>query len=192
MLKRGFTLLEVLISIMLLSLVLMALYKSSEILRKSNKNLFEHLEKSSNILKGSKTLYMDLIQSDGNITIDTKKDFHHFSIEKTNNSLYGLNQSKVTWLVYKELNTLLRIEGNGYNLPLKIEDNVAIDKIAKNIETFKIYRNKKNQKILIILKVLGEEAQNFMVQNISLEGFDPPFVHPTLKQNKKPLKKNKN
>lgn len=177
--KRGFTLLEVLISIMLLSLVLMALYRSSEILRKSNKNLFEHLEKSSNILKGSKTIYMDLVQSDGNITIDTNKEFHHFSIERTNHSLYGLYQSKVTWLVSKKLNTLLRIEGNRYKLPLKIEDNVAIDVIAKNIEIFRIYRSKKNRKILVILKVLGGETQSFIVKNISLEGFDPPFINPT-------------
>jgi prepilin-type N-terminal cleavage/methylation domain-containing protein len=68
--KKGFTLLEVLISIMLLSLVLMALYRSVDILRASNKNLFNHLEKSSDAMKGARTLYIDLLRADSNISIE--------------------------------------------------------------------------------------------------------------------------
>jgi len=46
--RRGaFTLVEVLISITLLTIVFMALYRSVDILRASNRNLFSHLERSS-------------------------------------------------------------------------------------------------------------------------------------------------
>ncbi|NOZ90633.1 MAG: prepilin-type N-terminal cleavage/methylation domain-containing protein [Epsilonproteobacteria bacterium] len=165
--RVAFTLLEVLISIMLLSLVLMALYKSAEILRNSNKNLFHHLEKSSGAIKGAKTIYEDILQSDGNITIDTKKKFHHIIIENTRHSLYQMPSAKVVWLVYKENNSLLRVEGGKYNMPLKNEQNVAIDEVATNMELFKAYKSKKEKKMLVVMKIRGEETQSFMVQNIS-------------------------
>jgi len=164
----AFTLIEVLISISLLSLVLMALYKSADILRDSNLHLFHYLEKSSETLKGSKTLYMDLMHADGNITINTEEKFHRIEIGATTNSLYGLALSQVTWLVHKEDDTLLRIEGGSYHMPLKNEERVEVDIIAKNIEMFKIYKSKKKDKILAMIQIKGQEAQIFMVQGIPL------------------------
>jgi len=166
--KKAFTLLEVLISIMLLSLVLMALYRSADILRASNKNLFHHLEHSSDAMKGARTLYIDLLQADGNITIDSKeKKFYKIIINNTQNSLYGLYHAKVIWLVYKEDSTLLRIEGNNYNLPLKSDTNVNINKIDKNIELFTAYKSKDKNRILVVLKTVGQNAQSFMIQHLS-------------------------
>ena len=164
---------------MLLSLVLMALYRSADILRASNRNLFHHLENSSNSIKGMKTLYMDIIYSDGNLTITHLKKFHSIEIINTKHSLYGLYHSKVTWLVYKEDNTLLRIEGNNYDLPLQEKDNVEIDTIIKNIELFKIYTNKKNNKVIVISKVLNQDAQSFMINNleIKLEKYRKNEIH---------------
>ena len=167
--KRAFTLVEVLISITLLSLVLMALYKSADILRHSNLHLFKYLEKSTNTLKGSKTLYMDLMHSDHNVTIKTEDKFHRLIINHTRHSLHGLAQAKVVWLVYKENNTLLRIEGGNYTLPLKSEQTVEIDVIAKNLELFKIYKSKKRDKVLAIIKIKAQEPQLFMTQNLPLK-----------------------
>jgi len=166
--NRAFTLIEVLISITLLSLVLMALYKSADILRNSNLHLFKYLQKSSNSLKGSKTLYMDLMHADYNITINSEKKFHRLTIENTTHSLYGQGQSKVVWLVHKNENTLLRLEGGKYNLPLRNEEKVEVDVIAENIKLFKIYRSKKKDKILVMIQIEGQEPQLFMSQNIPL------------------------
>ena len=166
--KKGFTLIEVLISITLLSLVLMALYKSAEILRKSNFHLFEYLQTSTKSLKGSKTLFMDIMQADNNVTINTEEKFHRLTLENTSNSLYGQAQAKVVWLVSKEKNTLLRIEGGVYDIPLKNEQHVEIDVIAKNVELFKIYKSKTKTKILAMLKLKGQEPQIFMSQNLQV------------------------
>ena len=164
----AFTLVEVLISITLLSLVLMALYKSADILRNSNLHLFHYLQKSTHALKGSKTLYMDLMHADHNISINTEEKFHRLTINNTRHSLYGLAQVKVVWLVYKEDNTLLRLEGGEYQMPLKNEQHVEIDVIAKNIELFKIYKSKKKNKILAMIQIKGQEPQLFMTQNLPL------------------------
>jgi prepilin-type N-terminal cleavage/methylation domain-containing protein len=167
--KHAFTLVEVLISITLLSLVLMALYRSADILRHSNLHLFKYLEKSTNTLKGSKTLYMDLMHSDYNLSIKTEEKFHRLIINNTTHSIHGLAQAKVVWLVYKEANTLLRVEGGEYSMPLKSEEKVEIDMIAKNLELFKIYKSKKKDKILAMIKIKGQEPQLFMTQNLPLK-----------------------
>jgi len=164
--KSAFTLIEVLISITLLSLVLMALYKSADILRDSNMHLFRYLEKSTHTLKGSKALYMDLMHSDHNITINTDEKFHRLTINSTTHSLHGLSLAKVVWLVYKEENTLLRIEGGEYSMPLKSEERVEIDVIAKKIELFRIYKSKKKDKVLAMIQTKGQDPQIFMTQNI--------------------------
>ena len=164
---KAFTIVEVLISITLLSLVLMALYKSADLMRASNLHLFNHLKKSTNTLKGSTTLYKDLIHAEHNMSIDTEEKFHRLSIENTTHSLYGLAQAKVVWLVHKTDNTLLRVEGGSFNIPLKNEERVEIDVIAKNIELFKIYKSKKKDKILAMIQIKGQDPQVFMSQNIS-------------------------
>ena len=164
--KLAFTLIEVLISITLLSLVLMALYKSADILRNSNLHLFHYLEKSSHTLKGSQTLYLDLMHSDYNVTINNKDKFHQLIINRTRHSIHGLSQAKVVWLIYKDDNTLLRLEGGEYHLPLKSEERVEVDVIAKNLELFKVYKSKKKSKLLVLIKIKGQEPQVFMTQNL--------------------------
>jgi len=144
----------------------MALYRSADILRASNKNLFHHLEHSSDAIKGVSTLYKDIIEADRNISIVTKNKFHQIIINSSYHSLYGLYRAKVVWLVYKKDNTLLRIEGNSFTLPIKSEQNIAIDKIVDKVELFKIYRGKKGTKLLVMLKTVNSDAQSFMIQNL--------------------------
>jgi len=155
---------EVLVSIALLGIILPALYQSVDMLRDSNQHLFEYLEKAKKVSKATQTLYLDILSSDGNITIK-KDEFTRLCMEQTKNSLYALPVAKVCWVVLKKDNTLARIEGNAYNLPLGSEERVEINPIMKEVEVFDVYHQK--DKILVLLQQQAKEPISFMIQGLS-------------------------
>ncbi len=181
--RKAFTLMEVLVSIALLGIILPALYQSVDMLRDSNQHLFEYLEKAKSVSKATQTLYLDILSSDGNITIK-KDEFTRLCMEQTKNSLYALPVAKVCWVVLKKDNTLARIEGNAYNLPLGSEERVEINPIMKDVEVFDVYHQK--DKILVLLQQQAKEPISFMIQGVSR----PEKKKKKKKKTKKPKKNN--
>lgn len=174
---KAFTLLEVLISITLLGIVIVALFSTVDMLHNSNQHLLEYLKKSKKITRATKVLYLDIMASDGNITIK-KDEYSRVCMEKTRNSLYALPTAKVCWVVLKKNQTLARIEGNAYHLPLKSEERVEVDSIMTGIEIFDIYHQK--DKVLVLIQQQGKEPISFMLQGIT---------KPKVKKKKKSAKK---
>ncbi len=183
--RKAFTLMEVLVSIALLGIILPALYQSVDMLRDSNQHLLEYLGKAKKVSKATQTLYLDILSSDGNITIK-KDEFTRLCMEQTKNSLYALPVAKVCWVVLKKDNTLVRIEGNAYNLPLGSEERVEINPIMKDIEVFDVYHQK--DKILVLLQQQAKEPISFMVQGVSKP--EKKKKEKKKKKTKKPKKKN--
>jgi len=161
--RSAFTLIEVLIAIVLLGIILPALYETVLLLRNSNTHLFEHLEKAKKVTQATDTLYLDLLSSDGNISIK-KDDFSRVCIENTKNSLYALSVAKVCWVVLKSENTLLRIEGYDYHLPLQGEEKVEVNAVMTQVELFDVYYKK--DKILVLLQQKAKDPITFMIQGI--------------------------
>lgn len=189
--RGAFTLVEVLISIALISLVLLGLYKSLDLQRDSNRQLHEYLRKSLQRDRVAITLYNDLLSSDGNLSI-RKGRFDRLCIQNTVNSLYGLPSAKVCWVVLREGKELLRVEGGEYRLPLGGESSVAIDRVMGPMELFDIYR--KGGELLVAMKAEREEPYTFLMQGVE----QPPKPAPKKKKTKagqkkgtkkKPLKK---
>jgi len=180
--RKAFTLVEVLISIALLGIILPILFSSVESLRMSNKHLLTYLERAKKVSKATEVLYMDIIGSDGNISIK-KDEFTRLCIEDTSNSLYALPTAKVCWVVLKNQKTLARVEGNAYALPLGIEERVEVDIVMKDMVLFDVYHKK--DKVLVLLEQKGKEAISFMVHGIS-----KAEKRKKKKPNKKPRKRN--
>jgi len=177
--QKAFTLIEVLISIGLLGIVIVALFSTVSMMRDSNAHLYTYLQKSKKITKATKVLYMDIMGSDGNISIK-KDEFSRLCMQETKNSLYALSLAKVCWVVLKKDNTLARIEGNNYKLPTGFEDRVEVNPVMKHIELFDVYHQK--DKVLVFIKQKGEKPITFMVQGVT-----KPLVKKPKK--KKPVKK---
>ncbi len=161
--RKAFTLIEVLISIALMGIVIVALFSSVDLLQNSNEHLLQYLKKSKKVTKATKTLYLDLVSSDGNISIK-KDEFSRVCMEETRNSLYALPSVKVCWLVLKKDKTLVRVEGNAYQLPVGTEARVEVDFIMKNVLLFDVYHEE--DKILVLLQQSGKESISFMVQGV--------------------------
>lgn len=162
--RKAFTLLEVLISVALLGIVILALFSSVDMMRDSNEHLSKYLEKSKKVTKATKVLYLDIMGSDGNISIE-KDEFSRVCMEETRNSLYALPLAKVCWVVLKKDKTLVRIEGNSYHLPLNSEEKVEIDLIMNDVELFDVYHEK--DKLLVLMQQKAKEPISFMLQGIT-------------------------
>jgi len=161
--RKGFTLIELLISIALLSLVLIALYKSLNMLQSSNKQLFDHLQKAESQKQATETLFLDIVASDGNITIE-RNEFSRLCLENSSNSLYGYPSAKVCWVVSKDKKSLLRSEGQNYTLPLNSDDIVAVDRAIEDIDIFQVYRNK--DEVLVLIQQKFKTPITFIVYGV--------------------------
>jgi prepilin-type N-terminal cleavage/methylation domain-containing protein len=161
--RSAFTLIEVLISVALLSLVLMGLYESLDLQRSSNRHLQEFLRQAMERDRVATVLYRDLLASNGDLTL-VNDTFDRLCINRTTHSLYALPEAKVCWVVTKGDNTLTRIEGNSYKLPLRQEDRVAIDKVLPGMTLFDLYRKKGD--LLVAFQAAGQEPYTFLVQGL--------------------------
>jgi len=145
--KKAFTLIEILISIIILSIMVFVL---SDVVKNMNvsKNILEknfQNEYYKNI--ALKVLYYDILNSKY-INVSQKKNYSFISMQTTN-SLYNIPAPYVVWYVSKKDNALMRME-----LPKKVTflsnaNNYYLDKFAQNVKIFKVYI--KNGKYFIYL-----------------------------------------
>ena len=155
--RRSFTLIELLISVGLLSLIIIFLYNSLDTLRRSNSFYEINLKKDESRHKIFNTIYFDLLRADaGTIGIKAgyEKDFDILTLRSLN-SLYMLERPYITYVVSRVENTLLRIESLfPIKLPLsyELENRVKIDKIANEFELFKFFQDGKKENVLVSLK----------------------------------------
>ncbi len=175
--RRAFTLIEMLISTALISLVLVGLYQSLNIQEHSNRLLHHYLQKAENEDREVMVLYNDLLSSDGNLSLK-KGEFDRLCINRTLNTLYDLDLPKVCWVVLKEKNTLVRVEGTAFSLPLKPEDSVAVDVVMEDMELFDVYRNKGD--LLVVLQAKNRKPYSFVIQGL----VPPPIPKPKPKAKK--------
>ena len=140
--KKSFTLLEVLISTLILAFVFVAISNVINSLKTTKDTLKSKIEDKSDYL--IKALYYDILNaSEVNITNDGP-DFVKLKLH-TSNSLYKIPKPYVLWVVNR--GDLIRIES-----PTPItsdKDYYTLDNFAKNVKIFKIY--KKDKKYLIVV-----------------------------------------
>ena len=107
--KKAFTLVEVMVSIVLLGIMFTYIYGTINSVKKQNNH---YIEKSNKIKKEAKILYlinMDIAQAIGTISVTNREKYDVVQF-KTKNSIYDIIEPNVIYLVSKKDNALIRIE----------------------------------------------------------------------------------
>ena len=155
--RRAFTLMEMLISIFILSLVLAYLYESIDSLKFTNNFYEEKSKKLKQFQKMALVLKNDLFMAKDIKFLDKdSKDYTILKIDHTRNSLYDISAPCVVWFVLKKEDTLVRFESaKDIKFPPPYDDIQKIHKdiVAKECKTFKLYRSSDKKSILAYIKI---------------------------------------
>jgi len=162
--KRAFTLIELIIAIMILSLMMIFLYKSYSELNISNSILKKELSSVTQVQKLKKVLYLDFLlalpQSVKIQNRDTKEDAVFF---QSSNSLHKRYNPYIVYMVKEE--RLYRLESlkpiQDYNLPADSE--FSIDDMGK-VENFRVYKSSKQEQEIYLLDVGFEEFEDILLK----------------------------
>ncbi len=149
--KKAFTLVELMISIILLSLIMSFLYQSVAQLQSSNQQFLKRtnqVQKREDILK---LLYMDFLNARSMKWLEKGKDYDVL-VFQSSNSLHSMSQPYLRYKVYKDESTLRRIESPLENID-PLENIFRFNDIAKEVKFFKLYEKKGHY--LIYLKIEG-------------------------------------
>ncbi len=127
-----------LLSVVIFSMAFLLLYKSIENLKISNAPYLRVIEKSNKDLEIFETIFNDLQNSVTQVTTSSHKRYDTISFT-TENSLYGMGNPLVTYVVTKKDNSLLRIESK---VPIDIKEMEKqffySDVMAKDCKYFRV------------------------------------------------------
>lgn len=149
--KKGFTLVEVMVSIALFSLIMLLMFGSIDNLREQHR-FYDAKERELS----EKNRLLALLRHDFdratslNLLQDSNNRYTIASISGANHSLYGINEPYVTWLVLKDERRLIRIESPApINLPIAEKSlyQIHVDSIKNDCKTFRIHESPKNRLI---------------------------------------------
>jgi len=163
--RRGFTLLEVLIAVILMGLIIPALFKATELLRRSNVQMQDHLKEVEKENRAYKVFFKDFAASDGNITLH-RDDFDAICALKTEHSLYNLVQPSVCWVVLRQSHMLVRIEGEGLRYPLNQtsrQENFYADALFP-VSAFRVEYRKSN--LFVFIEKKNKAPVTFVIQGV--------------------------
>jgi prepilin-type N-terminal cleavage/methylation domain-containing protein len=165
--KYGFTLIEILVSVVLIGLI--SIFATSLIYQaKQDSKMFE-----KRVVSRDKTelldevLYKDIFQAK-TIKASNNKKYDVLYI-KSKNSIYGIAEPYIVWLVLRNDNTLIRMESaREITLPIKEEYKkyIFLDKVSKNCESFSVNISKNTKNILYFVKIKGKKPILFEVEKL--------------------------
>jgi prepilin-type N-terminal cleavage/methylation domain-containing protein len=165
--KKAFTLIEVLVSVVLLGLI--SFFISSTIFQtRGNNRFFENRVNEDKKLEYLVDVLYDDLYFSKSITVDGLKSYSIVYV-KSKNSVHGIDEPYIVWLVLKVENRLVRMESaRKIKLPLKddMKKFVFIDEGIKNCEHFTVNISKDNTKMLSYLQIKGKNPIIFEIEKL--------------------------
>jgi len=166
--KKAFTLIEVLITTILTSLLMLVLYGTINNLRHSNTFYEKKLDELDEKNKALTLLRNDILGARKFTLIDNDPKNYSVLSLATQSSIYGIEYPFVIWLVMKENKKLIRLE-SAFPIPLPLDPKylhlVHLDTIGEGYTIFKVM--KQQEQIIITLK---QESHEPIITNLIKEG----------------------
>ena len=176
--KKSFTLIEIMIALMIVSILFLAMNGLISNLKITKKVLDRKYfnEKRKELL--IKVLYNDILNATSFRILHSRNSNYDRLYLTTSNSLYNLINPNVLWYVSKNKNTLIRVE-SPFKIVLPNYKLFFLDKFLDGVKIFKIYSKK--SKYLVVLKLKKafyfefEAVEHNTSKHIKKEGFLPVF-----------------
>lgn len=167
--KTAFTIIELMISIALISIIVLFLYSTTDSLRKSNLFYDSKQQEQQRLSDLQTLLFTDITEirsNDINTSSGFEKEFDILKL-KTANTLFGIENPYVLYGVSKTADTLFRAE-SAYDINLSSEDSLhslQVLEISKDTKKFKVYKNGKN--LLFFIESSNQKPLYFGVKILS-------------------------
>lgn len=167
--KKAFTLIEILISIVLLVIIVLFLYQALDLSTKSNKFFSQKLLIQEDKTKLKKIFFSDIVHCYSKKTkISEDRDEKTIFQLKSTNTYHDSFYNHITYFISKEDN-LIRCESkkifNKEKLFDDFFDKAYIDIIATNVKNFKVIQKDKKQHA-IYLKFKDESDMMFVFKSM--------------------------
>ena len=162
--RKAFTLIELLISIMILTILMLFLYKSYAGLNRSNQILAQEIEKLQTVQLVKKAFYMDFtLALNSSIVIlkqNTKEDVVYL---QTSSSLHKRINPYVAYVVKDKI--LYRLESlhRFKEYPMGADADFEADKIGK-VKIFRVYASNDGSKSLYLFHVIFEDKEEILLK----------------------------
>ena len=167
--RRAFTLIELMISIVILTILMLFLYKSYSALNKSNSLLFEEVQKIAQVELLKEVIYKDFSvvrQTDTNtssvliLNQSQKEDVVFF---QTSNSIHQRINPYIAYLVKDK--RLYRLESLKpfKEYPLVADSEFVADDLGE-VKIFRVYKSKDTKKATYLFHALFENSQEILLK----------------------------
>lgn len=166
--KRAFTLVEVMVSIVLLGLIFTYLSSTINSVKQQNNHYIE----KSDLLQKEKDIFLlinlDIAQAIGEVSISKQGRYDLIQL-KSKNSLYQIIEPNITYFISKKDNALIRVESLA-TFDFKDKDQLSrtflyADILADNIQSFKA--GSKDGLINILFRAKNIKPMVFKVPTVS-------------------------
>ncbi len=140
--RHAFTLMELMVSIVLIALIVLFLFGAIASSKLSNDTLLKHTEKEQVRSELFELFYRDIMEAVSIQTVETKEKAFTLLQMQTSNSLYEIAMPYVTYFVHAQTHRLTRLESaRKITLPIayEAESFVMADVLLSDVSAFNVY-----------------------------------------------------
>ena len=167
--RKAFTLIELLISIVIVTILMVFIYKSYASLNRSNDIVTAEVQKLQKFQKIKKTLFLDLLQAkQGSVKILNQEKNNDVVFLQTTNSLHHRFNPYVAYILKDKY--LYRLESlrEFKEYPLGVDDQFIVDKLIP-VKLFRLYPPRDKKQSAFVLHAIFENEGEVILKIPQLE-----------------------